>query len=100
MSYNVNFRGGQVPTQVKTVAKNTVEAIAKEAKYTSPYANIEKGMLKPTEELLKEADMVAINSKKPLNVLEAEARALREKAAKEVFEKSLADSATPPIPFN
>lgn len=100
MSYNVNFRAGQVPPQVKNVAKNTVETIAKEAKYTSPYASIEKGMLKPAEELIKEAELAAVNCKKPMNVLEAEARALKEKVAKEAMEKSIAESATPPIPFN
>ena len=57
-------------------------------------------MLKPAEELIKEAEQAAVNCKKPMNVLEAEARALKEKAAKEAIEKSIAESATPPIPFN
>jgi len=99
MISNLTF-AGKMPQKVVKTGVETLETIAKEAKYVSPYSSIEKDMLKSAENIAKEGDLMAINSKKPLNILEAEARAIKEAKAKEAIEKAIAEQAVPSVPYN
>ena len=91
MNYNVTF-AGKVPQKIVNVGKETVENIAKDAKYTTPFAPVEKGMTEAAEATAKKADKAIENTFKPYNILEAEARAAKKEV---VAEESIMN-----VPFN
>ena len=82
MNYNVAF-AGKVPQKVVNVGKEVVENIAKDAKYTTPFAPVEKGMTEAAEMAAKKADKAIENTFKPYNLLEQSAREAKEVVVKE-----------------
>ena len=91
MNYNVTF-AGKMPQKIVNVGKETVENIAKDAKYTTPFAPVEKGMTEAADAAAKKADKAIENTFKPYNILEAEARAAKKEV---VAEESIMN-----VPFN
>ena len=92
MNFNVTF-AGKVPQKIVNVGKEAVENIAKDAKYTTPYAPIEKGMTEAAEIAAKKADKAIENTFKPYNLLEQSAR--EAKNTNVIKEESIMN-----VPFN